>query len=184
MIPKVQRPRWCSKCRDYQPWSKVRLMGARAGFKACIQCGGRTSPRKPVKFGGKAKRPPTEYKRLLKIADDLARPIAWARGHCEELDWNPEHKCRGVLQWAHGHSRVYHSLRHVQRNGRLLCAGRHHWYGKHPLDWDDRLLKLFGEEDYWVLRNRRNDWKGMTNEQRCEELRYVIERLRAGLEVL
>ena len=124
---KPRAPRWCKRCNALKPWQKVRLLGARASFRACLDCGGRTLKATPGKrrHSNPTKRP------IKKLADGLWALIV-------------RHKCHGrciacgttaLIQAAHIVSRRYHSTRYRLDNGVPLCAGCHRAYTSDPLGW-------------------------------------------------
>lgn len=59
----------------------------------------------------------------------------------------------GRLECAHGFSRRYLAIRWDRRNAFCLCARCHRHYTGRPLEWDDWLLKRWGEALYNELRS-------------------------------
>lgn len=166
---KPQRPRWCPKCRESKPWQKIRLLGARASFKACLSCGSRVRPRKP---GTKKRVPrPDSWKALMKACDDIARERAHSRGYCEHC-----HKAASVvkLEWAHGLDRIYHAVRHLDDNGRLLCCRCHTWFTHRWPEWEDWMIHRVGMERWVEIMRRRNDRCGVP------ELQATLAVLKSG----
>lgn len=165
----TQRPRWCQRCRELRPWQKVRLLGARASYRACATCGGRTNPRMP----GRKKRVPRpgSWRLLMKDCDDLARARAHARGACEKCGRT---KADARMEWAHGMGRAYHAVRHLDENGRLLCYRCHTFFTNHWPEWQEFLIGKMGAERFAYIWEHRNDRCG------AEALARTLAVLRAG----
>ena len=84
---------------------------------------------------------------LLRTADELCGRIVRARGVCQNCHATTD------LQWAHGFSRSYRSIRHDLRNGFCLCRACHMRYTHRPLEWDDWLHEAWGDALYVEMRD-------------------------------
>lgn len=97
------------------------------------------------------RRPQKRRRDYMAQCDKLAGAIVRGRGRCE----NPECKGqRGALQWAHGFSRSYHETRHDLDLSWCLCAGCHHYYTHHPLEWEEWMVARLGRRRYNAARRR------------------------------
>ena len=67
----------------------------------------------------------------------------------EEHPWCQACGDTKTLQWAHVHSRRYHSIRWLRANSVVLCAACHTRYTHHPLEWEQ-----------WC-RDQGIDWDGL-----------------------
>lgn len=84
---------------------------------------------------------------LLRTADELCGRIVRARGVCANCGATSD------LQWAHGFSRSYRTIRHDLRNGFCLCRACHMRFTHRPLEWDDWLQAEWGPHLYDEMRD-------------------------------
>jgi hypothetical protein len=94
-----------------------------------------------------AKKPKTPTKtQQLRKADALFSKVIRSKGGCAN--------CPTVenLQCAHGFSRRYRSVRWDERNAFALCRGCHVYFTHRPLEWDEWLRRVWGDDLYAVLR--------------------------------
>ena len=71
------------------------------------------------------------------------------RGSCEICGKRPPEV---TLQCAHIFSRRYMGTRWDFRNALCLCAGCHFYYTHRPIDWEDKVKEMIGEELYEEVR--------------------------------
>ena len=167
-------------------------MGARAGFRACLTCGSRTVSRKPVKHGGKPKRPPTDRQRLRKEADTLWRQLIKVPQKCAAC-----HKTSGVVhEAAHGFSRVFDRTRWSLLNGWDLCSGCHKWYTERPEKWTDWMIDFWHSTEFAnfpadqglaLARERHQELKRLaysseTNPVSVPEIQEIVDELKVALD--
>jgi len=88
--------------------------------------------------------------------DDLARERARGRGVCEIEGCGATARARR-MEWAHGFSRRYHAVRHLDANGRYLCYKHHTWYSDRGEEWREWLREKIGIEAFEEMRAHRND---------------------------
>ena len=70
---------------------------------------------------------------------------------CGRHSPSPEDVDEG-LQWCHIISRSMKTIRWSLKNCLCLCAGCHFWGHKYPIDFGIWLIKSFGEEWYYGLK--------------------------------
>jgi hypothetical protein len=92
-----------------------------------------------------------KVKVTTKKLDDLFRDIMRAQGRC--------HRCgrrspEVVLQCAHGFSRRYRGTRWDEEANFCLCSGCHFYFTHRPIEWDDYMKNVWGEEKYWRIRRQ------------------------------
>lgn len=113
--------------------------------------------RKPIartsrlKRGGKIRRPKAKSRRwLMGIADELMSLKVRSRGRCEifKACTGAAELPLGSLQWCHGFSRRYHSVRFEGWNAFSGCAACHTYYTLRPDEWAAFLIDTWGLEEY------------------------------------
>lgn len=97
-----------------------------------------------IKAGQKKEKREAGKKVWIKRIDDLIRPIVRNKpGECE----SPRpHVCNHNWQWCHGLSRGYHHTRWMLKNGFKMCKAEHKYFTEHPLEWEEHLENVWGEE--------------------------------------
>lgn len=96
---------------------------------------------------GRKKKPGKKRKADKKQCDVLWSKLVKVPQVCRYAQHNPEHKCAGPFQAAHGFSRRYLGTRWDLRNGFCLCAGAHYKFTLDPLGWDELLRDWWGERE-------------------------------------
>lgn len=91
-------------------------------------------------------------------ADALCGEIVRSRGYCEVPRFTKSN-CKGNLQWAHIFSRSYYQIRWDPNNALCMCAGHHMYFTQHPIEWEELVKRMIGEENYQALRKMALDYK-------------------------
>jgi hypothetical protein len=84
-----------------------------------------------------------------KKLDDLFRDIMRSQGECHRCLRRSPHV---ILQCAHGFSRRYRGTRWTEEANFCLCSGCHMFFTWRPIEWDDYMRNVWGEEKYDRLR--------------------------------
>jgi hypothetical protein len=118
-----------------------------------------------------------KIKVTTKKLDDLFRDIMRAQGRC--------HRCgRGwpqvVLQCAHGFSRRYRGTRWDEDANFCLCSGCHFYFTHRPIEWDDYMENVWGEEKYWRFRLQAQKITKIDKQELYSRLKARLEELNAS----
>ncbi len=103
-----------------------------------------------------------------KRADVAFSKIVRSRGVCEARMWEAA-ECAGPLQCAHIISRRFSNTRCVEDNAMALCAGHHHYFTDHPVEWGRFVLWMIGDDAYDALQELslstvKVDWEQVAGE--------------------
>lgn len=91
--------------------------------------------------------------RRMEECDALFGKLVRAPGRCVECGSNE------FIQAAHGFSRSYRAVRWDDRNCFPLCRSHHVYWTHRPLEWDQWLRAVWGDEQYDAIR-----WQALSHQ--------------------
>lgn len=155
----ARRPKWCSKCKDVMPWTRLPLTrngrlitrrGKAVFMRRCNVCNGTVMSKKP-KLSSPGKRADALWSELVK----RGRGCFFAG---RMLHGKP-HECGGPLEAMHGIPRGYYGTRWSPENGFAGCRDLHHYFSRRKEEWSFQLAVEWGDDMFrtmWeIARNNR-----------------------------
>lgn len=110
--------------------------------------------------------------------DRLAGTVVRARGRCQ----NP--KCvypitsMNPLCWAHIIPREALHLRWLPENAFCLCLTCERYFTNNPLKQREFFISMLGEEEFWKLKRRENEYEFVDYGKIAYNLNQIIKRQR------
>lgn len=106
-------------------------------------------------------------------ADKLCGELVRSRGFCQIKKYYPTISCKGNLQWMHIFSRSYYQIRWTLNNAFCGCAAHHMYFTNHPIQWENCVLDIIGENNYQLLRKMALEYKKIDYGEIMYELKHA-----------